>query len=271
MKQLLIAFFLLLHSICYSQVNTDSLLNELRHSKKYRYDTAIDYLMKKFQRFKSIDGTECYDVCLNKRKKLREYIGLSIAYRQYDKEGRIIKIIGYNLKGAYSYWDFNPIELTTYSGDSTIEDYYNSKYILTGRKTIIKDRSGRITEILWYNENPTLYSRELNIFVDSVNEIVTKYYDGKGAFKPNEFGVSIHLEKFSPVYKEDKIEEYFYDSTMKLVDADHKEIFREDQSTLKYSQIKKEAKDEYPGTFYYNSKGELICRDFSSGEILILK
>jgi hypothetical protein len=268
MKKLLIPIFLLFHSVVFSQINTDSLMNVLLHSKKFKHVGSVGYLMKHFQKFKTTDGLENYDVYMDSRKKLKEYMGLSIVYKQYDKQGRIAKRIGYSLKGKYSLWDYSPIEIMSYSKDTATTEYYNSAYILTDKITEIKDTLGRLIETLEYDKHLNPMSRTVSGYTDSLNEVLIKYYDGQGKFRINSQGVAIRRQKFDTINKKFIIEEYFYDSTMKLVDADHENLGGNNGTSLNYSEIKNHIESGETISSYYNSKGVLICKK-SGVEVII--
>jgi hypothetical protein len=227
------------------------------------------YLLENFQRFENSDSTKSYDVYLDSSSKIKEYIGLSMVYKEYDKEGRTTKRIGYNLKGDYFLWDFAPIIQTYYSYDSITNDYYNYLYKLHHRNTTIKDSLDREVESINFDKNLKFTSRSTKIYDDYLKQVIITNYDVDGNLKPNKFGVSIQLKKFNSQDFNSYSEEYFYDSNMKLIDADHKYLSSENESELKYSQIKSKNQGAEYTTIYYNAKGRVICEEAACGELII--
>ncbi|MFT3911933.1 MAG: hypothetical protein QM737_21085 [Ferruginibacter sp.] len=268
MKTLFIPLFILSNLATHAQLNTDSLIHELLYSGKFKHIGPVDYLMKPFQQFKTADGLERYDVCINPGNKLKEYIGLSIVYRQYDAAGRKTKIIGYNKKGEYDYWDFSPITTYTYVKDTTITEEYNHNYILTGRKSEVKDKQERIIETLYYDKDLHLYSRVVKKYNDQLHELLIKYYDGHGNNSPDDFGAAFIIQKFDPTDKESTVEEYFLNEGMKPVDADHRRLVTNGFMFLNYSHIKKQIENGEPHEYYYNSKEELVC-EVAFGSVIV--
>ena len=84
---------------------------------------------------------------------------------------------------------------------TTTTDYYNSNYILTDRITEVRDLLGRLIETLEYDKHLLLFSKTVRQYTDYLNEVLIKYYDGQGKFKPNDLGVSILRQKFDPIDK----------------------------------------------------------------------
>ncbi len=254
MRTTILLYLILIASTSEAQINLDSLRHQLETSNNWTKTKTVDYLMQNFQRFESKDNAEIYDLYIDSAGNLNEYIGLATVYKKYDQQKRITKIIGYNLKGNYSFWDFSPIQLTEYHNDTTIIDDYNSQYLLTGRKISVKDSKDRIIEEQHYDKSLKLYSRVVYDYFDLQNILLQKNYDGNGILKPNKKGVAIKLQIFDN--KKHIIEERFYDSQMNLIDANHD---FEDDTPCKYSILKRKITKKLERTFYYNSKNELQC------------
>lgn len=244
-------------------------MNVLLYSKTYHQTGTIPYLTVSFDKFENFDNTNSYDVYFDSTKTLNEYIGLAMVYKEYDIEGRTIKRIGLNLKGGYYLWDYSPIIHTSYSGDTTIVDYFNYEYLLKDRVNTIKDSLGREVETLEYDHNLKLIIRTVKTYDDSLNELLIIYYDGNGDYKPDELGVSIRMKKFDPNNQTTYLKEYFYDSKMNLIDGDHNNLSSSNESKLNYSQIKRNKKEGEWLATYYNSKGKVICEENFAGITII--
>ncbi|MCH2231875.1 MAG: hypothetical protein MK105_16185 [Crocinitomicaceae bacterium] len=270
MKKYLIFILILLSSTIYSQVNIDSVMNELLFSGNFHKTDTIPYLTESFYRYRSLDETKSYDVYTDSLDKLNEYVGLSMVYREYDIEGRTTKRIGYNLKGNYYLWDYSPIIHTQYSNDTTTKDYYNYQYVLQERIITIMDSSGRVIETLRFDKNLELSSQITNVYDDSINQVLITSYDGNGKYRPDKLGVSIRLKKYNPNDPNTYLEEYFYDSKMRLIDGDHNNLSSDKGLELKYSQLKRKNEEGDWITSYFNAKGEMICEE-SFGDLIILK
>ena len=259
--RILLPFFLFASNISFSQIDIDSLVNNLKYSKKFQIVDSIQYLTQYFKRFESDDGKEIYDVFLDSGEKIGEYIGLSVVYKQYDSECRNIKIIGYDREGNYDYWDYEPIQITTYLKDSVIVDLYNRFNSFSSRSIKISDFKSRQVESLEFDKDLKLYLKTVFKYIDSSNELLIMTYDGLGLLQPNTEGVTTHYEKFDPGDNDFIKEERFYGSTNNLINANHliklgANSFSSigiDFSTLRRTKLNGEIT-----VSYYDSNGKLV-------------
>lgn len=247
----------------------DSLMNELITSNNFYRTDTISYLMEPFYRYKSIDGSQSNDIYIDSIGELSDYIGLTMVHKEYDPYERVTKRIGYNLKGNYYLWDYSPIVHWQYATDTIIKDNYNFQYVLEERIETIKDSNDREIETLKFDKDLRLSSRITKTFNDSLNEVLIKRYDSNGNYMPDKLGMSISLKRFDPDNQTSFVEEYFYDSKMKLIDGDHNNLASRDGLELNYSQIKKKEEGDWV-TIYYNSEGEIVC-EAAFGELIIIK
>ncbi|NOQ75502.1 MAG: hypothetical protein GQ574_26065 [Crocinitomix sp.] len=269
MKKNLFIILILLSPNLYSQVSMDSIMDVLLYSKSYRKIDTISYLMKDYVRFESIDETNSYDVYLDSTGKLSEDLGLSMVYKEFDKEGRIIKRIGLNIEGYYSLWDYSPIIHTRYWGDSTTEDHFSRDYSFDERVITIKDSHARKIEVIDYDKNLKIISHQKKVYDDLLNELIISYYDSVGNIKPNNYGVAFHYLRFDPNDYTLFLGEQFFDLEMNLVEADHGHHFPYHEPALGYSHIKRVKEKDQWVTKYYNLQGKLICEGHS-GYFLML-
>jgi len=278
MRKLFYLLFLIIHIPVLAQLNTDSLMHEIKDTKKFTRTDTVHYFSWRtlFIRYESKSSPESYDFFIDSTGKFSDFLGVAIVYKKYDEQGRTVKMIGYGMKGNYDLWDFSAITLTRYSGDTTIEDHYNRKNTLTYRVANVVDKKGRTTCTLDYDHTLCLHSKVIRQYNDTLHQVLIKYFDGHDHYKPNKFGVSIVLEEYAEsdylkitgkhLYNsQKKTGEYFYNSKMKLVDADHKEFRFTPELT--YSYIIKEIEDGRLLDCYYNSKKRLVCQGDENGDL----
>ncbi|MCB9261776.1 MAG: hypothetical protein H6607_05315 [Flavobacteriales bacterium] len=267
MKRILFILFILTGFQCYSQINMDSLLNELLHSNQYQKIEPTKRLLEEFQRYESTDGQELYEVYFDSTGKLNEYLGLTVSYFLKDKKGRTIKRVGYNLKGEYYLWDLNPITEYKYLGDSTITDYFDSKSKLEYRNLTIVDSQGRIIEKSEFDNQLQLVIKIATFYNDKENEIIVKRIGRGDVLKPNKNGLSIQVKKTDSADSTFVIEEQFLDSNSELIDADHNDLGRGIE--LKYSYLKRKIQNGETIENYYNVEGVEVCRVIDGISVLI--
>jgi len=258
MKTTLTILHLLLFPVfTFAQINLDSIKSQIEGSNDWIKTGTIEYLTEPFQRFEKIDSTESYDFYIDSTGNLSEYLGLSGVYKQFDNQNRIIKRIGYNLKGNYYLWDYSPIEITEYHTDTTIVNHYNNQFVLSERVVTIKDSEERVIETIYFDKKLEMNIKTIKEYDDSNNELLTMTFDSNDRIKLNELGVAIKWQKFKTKNWDQIIEERFYDDKMNLVDANH----NLSNSNFKciYSIVKREVKNDKEFISYFNSKGELQC------------
>jgi hypothetical protein len=262
MKTFLLPLFLLIFNVSFSQMNLDSLMNELNDPKKYKKAGQVDYLLGKFQQFKSYERNETYDVYLDSLGNLSEYIDLSVVYNVYDYEGRLTKLVGYNGKGGYAYFDYPAIMEIDYKNDTTVETGYNRKSLFSYRTTTIIDEKGRVIEIVDENKDPKHFKRTVNEYSDSLNELITMHYGIDGNLLLDNNGVAFVYQKFDSIDKSFIVEQRFLDTKKKLVD-----MKPEPNSTgigCVFSTIYRVIKNGEVFTYYYNSAMEMVCEESDS-------
>ena len=198
-KFFLVLFMILVFNSTSAQINLDSIRTRLNNSKKWTKTQKIRYLNVYFQRFENTNNK--YDVYLDKKGKLLEYLGCSVIYYEYDDLNRLIKRIGYNLKGNFSLWDFSPIETTEYLNDTIQNNFFDFKYKLSDRKVTIKDSMNRTIEVQYFDKNLKCISRKVNEYIDKENQLIIRDYDGIGHPKSDVNGVSIIVQKFDQLNK----------------------------------------------------------------------
>ncbi len=220
-----------------------------------------------FQRFESRDKGEFYDVYLDSLGKLSSYLDLAIVHRMFNKQGRLMKTIGYGPDGTYSFWDFPPILEIDYRSDTTIETDYNYKYKFLSRKTTINDKWGRATEIIYEEAKDIYFDRTINIYNDSLNEVTIAHYDKSQKLKKDKNGVAFIYRKFD-LNGKDIIEQRFLDIHRKLVDATHE--FDHTRTGCIFSIVYRECKKGEWVTNYYNSAGKNMCEEIASSPGVII-
>jgi len=251
-------------------MNMDSLMLALSDSTHYMASDKMKFFEDPYKQFESSTSNEVYEVYLDSTGQLTTIIGLAVVYREYDESDRIIKRIGYNLEGGYYLWDYPPIIITHYGERSKSEDNYGYNNQLRSRTTTIIDSVDRLIRTLNYDSDLQLTSMQTKDYLDSKNEVWVKFYDGAGHLRPNQRGMSIHLQRLDPANPEFVVAEYFYDSNKNLVDADHCHLFSNDRESLIYSRISRETRDGVIVTSFFNSKGRKICEDdLVTGEMVI--
>jgi len=257
MKYLICTFFIFISNYIICQVNVDSIKLYLLQSDNY-YKVETTNITQGFKRYSNKNDLESFDICIDSLNNLNEYINVSVIHKVFDSNGRLLKRIGYDRKGGYALYDFSPILIKSYQRDTIIEEYYNSKEEQTSKKTTILDSLKREIEVIWYKEGNMFESRTKYEYSDANNRLYIKYISENGNLNPNSYGVSILLKQFDSKNSENVIEEWFYDSKMKLVDADHNNLIPENNS-LKYAHIKTVVEEGITYKYFYNSNGDLIC------------
>jgi hypothetical protein len=258
-KPIIILFSVLCHLSSIAQLNIDSLRSCVENSDQWIKTEIVKYeIFTPFQRFMKIDSTETYDLHYDSSGKLSEYIGVAVINKKYDYQGRLIKIIGYSIVGSYYLWDFSPIEIHKYYGDTTEITHYSNRYEISRRFVTIKDSIDRIIEHLWLDENLQLIVRTSYSFNDSLNEVYITTYNSLNEIQLNKQGVGVKWQKFNPSKREEVIEERYYDDKMILVDANH-ELYKTTDYDCRYAIVKRKYLENDVRSSYYSSKGELEC------------
>lgn len=256
-------FFLIIASQlsnAFSQLNTDSLMKVLHDPGKFTFTQEVKYMTEMFQRFKSNDKNEHYDVYIDSTGNLGEYIGLAIVHEVFDQENRITKRIGYSSKGTYSLWDFEPIMEWSYSKNTKTYSLYDDQYAFQAKYTETRDEKQRLIEEIYEDKNPTYHKKTIHQYDDALHTETISYYDQNGKLKPNENGASIIQLKKDPL-TDQIIEERFYNQAHRPVDGEHT-LFRDSNSRkgcrFCLVQYKKDAYNMNIG-YCYNITGTLVC------------
>ncbi len=252
-------------------MNMDSLHHAILHSETYSKSSDQKSIKKPFQKFENSEKDETYNVCLDSNGRFFDYINVAVIYKKFDSEGRIIKRIGYDLRGNYSLLDCSPIEISQYIGDSIIHDYYNSLYEQTERTISIEDSKHRIIDYISYDKNLELVKHQSTKYND--NQIVITTKDSNGNLYPNSSGAAI--TEITMDLKDNTIiqEIKFYTVDHFLIDAEHSHFKKTTDLPIlnpgiPYSIVKFNREKGSLLFQYFNSLGNLVCDMSEDGSIV---
>src|SRR5690606_3678523 len=126
--------------------------------------------------------------------------------------------------------------------------------------------SQKNTESTTIDSKYNIETKEVKSYNDSTNEVVIKWVDKDGNFKPNSDGVYIHYILFDSIFEDKIVQECFYDNNNNLIDNNY--IHRESLNSnlwnnvqCNYSKLisKYSTTGNLIETKYYNSNGEIVC------------
>lgn len=260
-KLLLLPLILLFQQNAYSQINVDSIVHEVMNSGKFIPIDTLDYFDADFIRYKSKNESEIIELYLDSNQKVSEHIGLSLVQRKLDSKGRVIYRIGCNRKGNYYFFDFSPIIILEYQGDSITRFYYNYKQELTHKTIIVTDAKGRETDYIKFDKKLNFKFRESTIYNDERGEKTVHFKDLNDQYLPLKNGVAVIYEREYSKTSDTLWLKAYYDKDMQLVDADHIGVktITENKYFFSYILIHR-SKDGSSTNFkeYYNSHDKLL-------------
>ena len=256
-RVLKIILLLLISQNLYSNINTDSLYNQLKNEKKFYKPQKVSWQIDSFYLFTSIDSTENFLVFLDQSNNLSSSLDLCILYRKFDLKKRLLKMIGYSKDGRYSYWDFSPIVEKKYNGDTTIESFFDSKYVLNSTNTKIVDKKGRIVCDINESFNPRFFIKTKYIYTDKKNEVYISKYDSLDKIIIDKNGVAYIKKESTDTNEIYIVTQTYLDITNKLVDANHKIDFKDIK--FSFSKFIKEVNYSIGAHYeFYNKKNEAV-------------
>lgn len=248
-------FFIFLAASVQAQMNMDSLRNVILHSGQFELsEKEPKYLMETFQKYIRKDKLEDYDVHLNGFHRFKDYINLSAVQHLYDRQGRLIRTTGYNAKGEYSLFDYDPITTNEYSGDTTTTRYYSRKQEAGGIRVEVKDSAQRIVSESLYNGPDQLAYRHTTAYNDAGHEQIRTYYGSDNELKLHDvYRAAMVYQRYDDQDK-NLLEERYYDTHHELIDNQHNEGMGFDFSIL-IIKIREDGKRTY---YFYDRHNQLV-------------
>lgn len=211
-------YFLLFTNCCFSQINTDSLLQRLQRS--YQQTRIQNHLMEDFLVFEDENKRDRYDVFFDSTQQLGEYIGLSILHYQYDSLNRITLLEGFNKSGQYSYWDFPPRNEYYYFNDTITPKLNRIKNELCN--CVSPDSIGYIQTMVeyYFQEGFPDRVRTTEMSKDSLMKV---FYVNKfdGSYMHNKEYVVFKFREYEKIGKKFITQERFYDVNFELINKKH--------------------------------------------------